>query len=183
VPLDCIAAGGGPPRTLGVSTLVHADMADVAPKSGKLFAATRGAGRETWSEKQIALVNVETGAVRILTAKTVLAMSPSWSPDGRRIAYVAARDAGTLYPKAMAGVNIPLMRPDGTTVAEVVTPDMKMGPGGGEEAHVFLHQRRIWVPDPNTAGAPQQLTADARYRDEEPLWSSGGGHILFGRMD
>ena len=58
-----------------------------------------------------------------------------------------------------------------------------MGVGGGEEAHRFLHLRKIWVLDPAGAAPAQQLTEDPRYRDEEPLWSADSSHILFARMD
>ena len=60
---------------------------------------------------------------------------------------------------------------------------MKVVPGGGEAAHVFLQQRKIWLLDSIGTGQPRQLTSDPRCRDEEPLWSADGGHILFGRMD
>ena len=46
-----------------------------------------------------------------------------------------------------------------------------------------LHQRKIWLLDPSGAAAPRQLTSDPHYRDEEPIWSADGGHLLFGRMD
>ena len=83
----------------------------------------------------------------------------------------------------MAGANIRIMRGDGTVETKVVTRDMKVAPGGGEPAHVFLHQRKIWLVDASGTAQPRQLTNDSRYRDEEPLWSPDGGHILFGRMD
>ena len=83
----------------------------------------------------------------------------------------------------MAGANIRIMRGDGTVETKAVTRDMKVAPGGGESAHVFLHQRKIWLLDAGGTGQPRQLTSDHRYRDEEPLWSADGGHILFGRMD
>jgi dipeptidyl aminopeptidase/acylaminoacyl peptidase len=44
-----------------------------------------------------------------------------------------------------------------------------------------LAQRRIWLVEVAN-GRRRQLTGDARYRDERPLWSSNGGHILFARL-
>jgi Tol biopolymer transport system component len=125
-------------------------MLDLAPKSN-LLAVARGSGRETWSEQRIAVVDLDTGFVRNLTAANVAALCPAWSPDGRTIAYTSAPDAGNI--------------------------------GGGEEAHTNLQQRKIWLVDPSGASPQRQLINDPHYRDEEPMWSSDGSHMLFGRMD
>jgi Tol biopolymer transport system component len=55
---------------------------------------TVGAGRETWTNKRIALVDLKANSWEYLTGETVSAFSPSFSSDGRQIAYVAAPDAG-----------------------------------------------------------------------------------------
>lgn len=44
-----------------------------------------------------------------------------------------------------------------------------------------LAQRRIWIVE-IASGQRRQLTDDHRYRDERPLWSADGQHILFVRM-
>ena len=146
VDLYAIPAAGGKERGLGVKTLAHGDMAGLAPK-GNLLAVTRGFGRETWSDQQIAVVDLDSGAIRELTPKNMAALCPAWSPDGAAIACHAA--------PALAG---------------------------GRDIHDNLQQRKIWLLDPNGATPPRQLTRDSRYRDEEPMWSADGSHILFGRM-
>jgi dipeptidyl aminopeptidase/acylaminoacyl peptidase len=145
-----VPAAGGKGQRLGVGSLVHHDLLSLAP-GDNLLAVTTGGGRETWTGKRIAVVNLDNLSRRYLTGNGVAALAPAWSPDGTQVAYSAAKDAGQI--------------------------------GGGTEAKAALAQRRIWAV--NTAGplSPRQLTSDRRYRDEEPLWSADGRHILFCRMD
>lgn len=44
-----------------------------------------------------------------------------------------------------------------------------------------LAQRRIWLVEV-ASGQRHQLTDDNRFRDERPLWSADGRHILFARL-
>jgi Tol biopolymer transport system component len=150
VDLYSIPASGGPGRKLGITSLVHDDLLTLAPK-GNLLAVTRGPGRETWTDQRVTIVDLDTGSICDLTAATVAALCPAWSPDGGTIAYTAAPDAGNL--------------------------------GGGERAHQNLHLRQIWMIGMTGGSAPRRLTNDPHYRDEEPMWSRDGSHILFGRMD
>jgi Tol biopolymer transport system component len=150
VNLYAIPVSGGGERKLGIETLAHEDMLDLAP-NGNLLAVTRSSGRETWTDQRLTVVDLDAGSMRDLTAATVSALCPAWSPDGGTIAYTAAPDAGNL--------------------------------GGGERAHQNLQLRKIWLIDATGGSAPRQITNDPHYRDEEPMWSRDGSHILFGRMD
>jgi dipeptidyl aminopeptidase/acylaminoacyl peptidase len=145
-----IKASGGSPQALGVTVLVHDDMLALSPVENKL-AVTTGGGRESWSEKRIAIVDLDTLNLRYLTNESMSAVCPSWSPDGKQIAYAAA-------------------------------PDEHMNVGGGPEARRYL-ERHIWVADAFGATVPKQITHDDAYRDEEPIWSVDGTHLLFCRMD
>jgi dipeptidyl aminopeptidase/acylaminoacyl peptidase len=183
VPMYAIPAAGGPERKLGISVLAHYDMLDLAPAAvGNKLAVASGGGRETWSEKQIRVLDLDSGTRRDLTPTDISALCPAWSPDGRTIVYFAASDPEAAWARQHAGTSIRIMRPNGTVETKVMTPDTRIGIGGGEEAHRALQQRKIWVIDA-ASGATRQITHDPRYRDEEPMWPADGSHILFGRMD
>ncbi len=173
-----------------VSALHHNDMLDFAPESaGDRLAVTRSrGGRETRSGQQITLVasGLDPGASAAcdLTAPEVAALGPAWSPDGRSIACFAAPDADAVYRKAIGGANVTVVNPAGTRQVRAVTPDSNSHPiGGGEPAHLYLQQRKIWILDPAGFNPPRQLTSDPEYRDESPLWSADGSHLLFVRME
>ena len=48
--------------------------------------------------------------------------------------------------------------------------------------HDALMNRRIGIVNSYGQPNPQLITSDSTYRDEHPLWSADGAHILFGRM-
>jgi dipeptidyl aminopeptidase/acylaminoacyl peptidase len=182
--LSAIPVAGGPERELGVASLVHADMVDLAPAAaGNKLIVVSGGGRETWARKRLVSIDLDTGEKRNLTPPDMAALGPTWSPDGRTVAYCAAPDAELAEAKSEAGKTMRVLNPDGSVTTKVRTADMRIGIGGGEVAHRFLQLRKIWALDPVGGAPPRQLTADPRYRDEEPLWSADGSHILFARMD
>ena len=151
--LFSIPADGGSARALGVSTLVHGDVLSLSP-DGTCLAASAGGGRYQWQDKRIAVIDLNTAAITHLTDNRTAAVCPSWRPRGDRIAFAAAPGPG-----AGAGV------------------------GGGAPARRLLENRRIWMTAASGTSLPRQLTSDGAYRDEEPMWSADGSHILFGRMD
>jgi Tol biopolymer transport system component len=149
LPLLRLPLDGGEPVEVADFTLLHSDFWSSSP-TGQQIALTVGAGRETWTNKLIALVDPKRGGWEYLTGETVAAFSPAWAPDGRHIAYVAAPDVGHVW--------------------------------GGDEAKSAAAQRRIWVMSAD--GSDQRpLTDDPAYRDERPLWSADGTHVLFARLD
>jgi len=76
----------------------------------------------------------------------------------------------------------PAWSSNGQRIAYVVMPD-RGDLVGGEPAREGLMQRRIWVINVKGELQAQQLTDDPNYRDERPLWSTDGSHILFARLD
>jgi len=151
--LFSVPADGGSPRSMGVSMLVHNDMLSLSP-DGTRLAVTAGIGRYEWAQKRIAVIDLNTSALSLLTDDRTAAVCPSWSPGGDRIAFAAA--------------------PSPATAATV---------GGGEPARRLLEERRIWITTVSGTSTPKQLTDDALYRDEEPMWSADATHILFARID
>lgn len=83
---------------------------------------------------------------------------------------------------ADVAVSSPAWSADGSQVAYVAMRD-EGDLVGGEAAHQGLMGRRIWVVKADGAGSPRRITGDMAYRDERPLWSSDGSHILFARLD
>jgi len=148
-PLNAIPINGGAPYAITQPLLLHPDFLSVSPDR-RYIAISAGSRRDTWMRKQIALVDLSRGVSIPLTDEQTAAISPSWSPDSRRIAYVAAPDVGDVV--------------------------------GGPPAKAALDQRRIWLMN-RDGTAKRQLTHDAAYRDERPLWSADGSHILFARLD
>ena len=148
LPLEILPLDGGEPKDVADFTLLHADFWSSSP-TGQHVALTVGAGRETWTNKRIALVDLETGGMEYLTDERMAAFSPAFSPDGEKIAYAAALDIGHAW--------------------------------GGDAAKLGIAHRRIWVMSAD-GSEEHPLTGDPAYRDERPLWSADGAHILFARM-
>jgi Tol biopolymer transport system component len=128
-------------------------MLSLSP-DGTHLAIAAGGGREEWEQKRIAVLDLNTAALSRLTDDRTVAVCPSWCPRGDRIAFAAAPE-----------------------------PDAGAGVGGGEPARRLLEKRRIYMSGTSATSVPRQLTSDALYRDEEPMWSADGRHILFGRID
>ena len=143
VPLRAVPAGGGPAGDLGVTTSLSPDGSP--SPDGKLLALVAGSERETWTNKGIVTVDIQSGRVTRLTGAGTAALSPAWSPDGSLMAYVSSVDAGR----------------------------------DGRDAS--LASRRIWVMAPDGSDK-RQMTTDAGYREEQPMWALDGQHILFARL-
>ena len=93
LPLELLPLGGGEPVPIADCALLHPDFWSTCP-TGKTVALTVGSGRETWTNKRVALADLKTADLDYLTNDSVSAFSPAFSPDGQQIAYVAAPDIG-----------------------------------------------------------------------------------------
>lgn len=148
-PLYALPAAGGSPIRLAQSVLPHDDFVAPAPTDSRV-AIVAGAGRATWNEKRIAIAQSPGGEFAYLTAEDLAALSPTWSPDGPRLAYASMAEQANV--------------------------------AGGEPARQALMDRSIRLIDAGSA-ENRQLTADPGYRDERPLWSADGSHLLFARLN
>ena len=141
------------------------------------------------------------GGEPIKLAQTVLVHDDSLAPaqQGDRLAVTAGSYRATWTNKCVAVIEArggeltwltdesvaafsPAWSPDGVHLAYAAMPD-RGDLVGGEDARLGMMERGIWVA--NAQGQPrlQRLTRDLAYRDERPLWSADGSHILFARMD
>ena len=93
-PLKLLPAAGGDPQTLAKFVLAFPDFVRPDPSGSARVAVITGGNREVWTNK---VLNVfDDGNMALLTSSGTAASSPSWSPDGRQIAFVQAKDAGAL---------------------------------------------------------------------------------------
>ncbi|MGA2285369.1 MAG: hypothetical protein ABSG55_03765, partial [Dehalococcoidia bacterium] len=92
LPLNVMATGGSIPRQLAMS-LPYPGILSFAG-SGAEMAITDGTGRETWTNKRIAVVDVTTGKLTDLTPASMASIDPAWSRDNGHIAFASEADKG-----------------------------------------------------------------------------------------
>jgi hypothetical protein len=164
--MDFYIGGGTEPVKTGVVTLTsgYDNMMSLSPTSNTLAAAV-GGDHLTYHEHGLALVDISDDSnpqVRLITGPLVSAIHPAWSPDGRQVAWSQGPDADALDKQLSA-------------IGQDLT--------GDELAMRALRGRRIWSAGDRGLGEQKQLTNDARYYEEMPVWLRDGSHILFGRWD
>jgi Tol biopolymer transport system component len=139
-------------------------MMSLSPTASTLAAAV-GGDHFTYYEHSIALVDIADDSnpeVRSITGPLVSTIHPAWSPDGLQLVWSQGPDAKALDKQLSAS-------------GQDLT--------GDEVAMRALRGRRIWLAGDRGLGEQKQLSNDARYYDEMPVWSRDGSHILFGRWD
>lgn len=155
--LYSLPLAGGAPRPL-VRTLTHRSWLSWGPDGRLLVVA--GGGRETWTNKRLAVCDVQAGACRSLPApRGTVALDAAWSPGGRRIAFVSApagstspkgrmlwvenADGSGAHPVAGAGGDVaaPMWSRDGRRILYVRDDGMWIIPSAGGKA-----RRVFWPP-------------------------------------
>ncbi len=118
-----------------------------------------------------------------LTDNLVVDNHPTWSPDGKKIAFVSQKQNGSFA--------IFLMNADGTDRTEITTlngstASLSWSPDGGkiafDDASAVSSNIDIFVVNLDGSGR-QNLTADHTHLDLTPVWSPDGSKILFSRYD
>jgi Tol biopolymer transport system component len=130
--------------------LTHKGWLSLSPQ-GNLLMVT-GDWRIVWARKSLAAIDPASGTVRDLNnPEGCVSIDPAFSPDGRRIAFVAAKNLG----------------------------DEVWGFDHEGELADWVATRTLWVQNSDGSGA-YPLT-DAGAGVFQPFWSIGGDHILYVR--
>jgi len=131
------------------SGLAHRGWQSLSPQGSLLM--VEGGGRIVWAGK-MATVDLESGSVQELkNPEGSVAIDPSFSPDGSRIAFVAAKNLG----------------------------DDVWGFSKPEELAAWVATRTLWIGNSDGSGAYLLTSAGAGVY--QPAWSKDGDRVLYVR--
>lgn len=153
-----------------------------SPNGEKLiFTSDRTGKREIW------IMNPDGSEARAVGLQSILVSDPTWSPNGREIAFV-----GCTRPPDGGSINETVCNLFATTLDAGSTRQLTTGkfldwnPDWGPNGIVFSSSRtggqRLWVVNGNGSGL-SQLNLATRGSDEYPRWDRQTGRILFSSED
>jgi Tol biopolymer transport system component len=96
-------------------------------------------------------------------------------------------DASTKSIKNLLSFNnhsplYPAWSPDGKFIAISAKPPDRPGQNGSPTPVAYITGRRLWIVN-GDSGESHQLTRDALFSDERPMWSPDGKQLMFARLD
>lgn len=134
------ATGGTSPQEVANPVLPWPGA--VAPQPGtSVVVVMAGGGREMWHNKTLIKVDLATGEQHALLPSGWVGFAPRWSPDGHRLAFVAAPDAGEAGdPGALAQRRIAILDPEDESPRILSAPyEMRMeGPVWADSGRFVL---------------------------------------------
>jgi Tol biopolymer transport system component len=151
----CVGVAGAGTRAAAPGKIVYSSRY----KAGAAIVATSPAG---------------TGTKRLTSSARFFDTNPTWSPNGKRIAFESTR---------LGDANIFIVRSDGTHLRELTFPNAFDGdPAWSSKNKIAFESDRtgnteIWVVNPDGSGE-EQLTTDQSFNGD-PAWSPDGSKIVF----
>ena len=144
-----------------------------------------------WPTSDIYVMDADGGNQQNLTNDPNFDYSPSWSPDGKRIAFMSDRDGHFDMPGRLPNYEIYVMDADGGNQQNLTNdPNSDVSPSWSPDGEriVFASERdgnrdgnqenyEIYVMDAD--GNNQQRLTDNDFYDSAPSWSPDGERIAF----
>ena len=156
-------------------------MVNVDAQARIAFVSTRDGNAEIY------VMDADGGNPQRLTNNRHVDSSPSWSPDGKRIAFVSDRD-GHVNIRGWSNYEIYVMDADGRNQQNVTndpsndgspswSPDGKRIVFSSDRDNNRDHNIEIYVMDAD--GSNQQRLTNNLTEDQDPSWSPDGKRIAF----
>jgi Tol biopolymer transport system component len=95
LPLMIMPATGGERQEIASATLLRPGFVAWAPQGDRL-AVVEGGGRQTWVNKQIAVMQPDGSDRRLLSDAGRADLFPAWSPDGQSIAFTSGEGSQSM---------------------------------------------------------------------------------------
>ena len=154
---------------------------DAPPRGRRGNTASGGATPTDAAQTDIAVVEIDSGRIVSLAATDASESSPSFSPDGKQLAYVATSAPGFYYNAARVMV-VPAT--GGTPRALAATPDARpeiLGWSASGDA-VYVREAEgtgaVILALPTDGGAPRPISATPHMVAEAALAASGNAFAL-----
>ncbi|MHB1125731.1 MAG: TolB family protein [Bacillota bacterium] len=143
-----LSLGANKPKELVFGSGYNREWYSLSPQ-GRMLAVV-GGGREAYTNKAIAIIDLYSGKVSsIPNPGGQVSIDPALSPDGKKIAFIAAKDAGT----------------NGVDFSSV------------QGQKDWIYSRTLWVE--NTDGTGKEKLTAAGQGILQPVWLKDGNHIMY----